>query len=83
MMLGSGKVAASTTTTRRAMHIIVLSETLMHNVTAKMRTNQSHLLALPSTRSLLSRALFSSEKISDFGTVAFSFVCGKYYPIID
>jgi hypothetical protein len=28
-------------------------------------------------------ALFSSEKISDFGTVALSFVCDKYYPIID
>jgi len=28
-------------------------------------------------------ALFSFEKISDFGTVALSFVCGKYYPIID
>ena len=30
-----------------------------------------------------SLALFSSEKISDFGTVALSFVCGKYCPIID
>ena len=28
-------------------------------------------------------ALFSSEKISDFGTVALSFVCDKYYPIMD
>ena len=28
---------------------------------------------------LTSWALFSSEKISDFGTVAFSFVCDKYY----
>jgi len=25
----------------------------------------------------------SSEKISDFGTVALSFVCDKYYPIMD
>ena len=30
-----------------------------------------------------SQALFSSEKISDFGTVAFSFVYDKYYPIIN
>jgi len=30
-----------------------------------------------------SRALFSFEKISDFGTVALSFVCEKYYPIMD
>jgi len=28
-------------------------------------------------------ALFSSEKISDFGTVALSFVCDKYYSIMD
>ena len=28
-------------------------------------------------------ALFSSEKISDFSTVALSFVCDKYYLIID
>jgi len=28
-------------------------------------------------------ALFSSEKISDFGTVSLSFVCDKYYPIMD
>jgi len=28
-------------------------------------------------------ASFSSEKISDFGTVAFSFLFNKYYPIID
>ena len=28
-------------------------------------------------------ASFSSEKISDFGTVALSFICDKYYPIID
>jgi len=28
-------------------------------------------------------ALFSSEKILDFGTVALSFVCDKYYPIVD
>ena len=27
--------------------------------------------------------LFSSEKISDFGTIAFSFLFDKYYPIID
>ena len=27
--------------------------------------------------------LFAFEKISDFGTVALSFVCDKYYPIID
>ena len=27
--------------------------------------------------------LFSSEKISDFGTVSISFVCDKYYPIMD
>jgi len=32
---------------------------------------------------LLTKALFSSEKISDFGTLALSFVCDKYYPIID
>ena len=30
-----------------------------------------------------SRDSFSSEKISDFGTVALSFVCDKYYSIID
>ena len=29
------------------------------------------------------KALFSSEKISVFGTVALSFVCDKYYPIMD
>ena len=29
------------------------------------------------------KALFSSEKISDFGTVALSFVCDKYYLIMD
>jgi len=29
------------------------------------------------------KAMFSSEKISDFGTVALSFICGKYYLIID
>jgi hypothetical protein len=29
------------------------------------------------------RALFSSEKWKVFGTVALSFVCDKYYPIID
>ena len=28
-------------------------------------------------------ALFTSEKISDFDTIAFSFVCDKYYLIID
>jgi len=28
-------------------------------------------------------ALFSFEKISDFGTVALSFVCDKHYSIID
>jgi len=28
-------------------------------------------------------ALFRYEKILDFATVALSFVCGKYYPIID
>ena len=28
-------------------------------------------------------ALFSSEKNSDFDTVAFSFLFDKYYPIID
>ena len=27
-------------------------------------------------------ALVSSEKISDFGIVALSFVCDKYYPIM-
>jgi len=26
---------------------------------------------------------FRCEKILDFDTVVFSFVCGKYYPIID
>ena len=31
----------------------------------------------------LARALFSSEKISNFGTVVFSFVCDKYYLIMD
>ena len=30
-----------------------------------------------------SGALFTSEKILDFDTVAFSFVCGKYYLIIN
>ena len=30
-----------------------------------------------------SEALFSSEKISDLGTVALSFVCDKYYLIMD
>jgi len=34
-------------------------------------------------RKLGHEALFSSENISDFGTVALLFVCGKYYPIID
>ena len=29
------------------------------------------------------KALFSSEKISDFGTVALSFVYDKYYSIMD
>jgi len=29
------------------------------------------------------KALFSSEKISDFGIVAFSFLFDKYYPIMD
>ena len=29
------------------------------------------------------KALFSSEKISDFGTVVFLFLFDKYYPIID
>ena len=28
-------------------------------------------------------ALFSLRKNLDFATVALSFVCGKYYPIID
>ena len=28
-------------------------------------------------------ALFSSEKWKVFGTVALSFVCDKYYPIMD
>jgi len=32
---------------------------------------------------LHSKALFSFEKFLDFGTVAISFVCSKYYPIID
>ena len=32
---------------------------------------------------LHAKALFSSEKISAFHTVALSFVCIKYYPIID
>ena len=30
-----------------------------------------------------SKQLFSSEKILDFGIVALSFVCDKYYPIVD
>ena len=30
-----------------------------------------------------SKALFSLGKILDFATVVLSFVCGKYYPIID
>jgi len=34
-------------------------------------------------RHILVYALFSSEKILDFGTVAFSFVCDKYCPIIN
>jgi len=38
------------------------------------------LLALDTHRS---GALFSFKKISDFDIVAFSFVCDKYYPIID
>jgi hypothetical protein len=29
------------------------------------------------------KALFSSEKISDFSTVAFSFLFDKQYPIVD
>jgi len=29
------------------------------------------------------QVLFSSEKISDFGTVAFLFLFDKYYPIMD
>jgi len=29
------------------------------------------------------QALFRCEKILDFATVALSFVCGKYYSIID
>jgi len=32
---------------------------------------------------LRTKALFSSEKISDFGTVAFLFLFDKYYPITD
>ena len=28
-------------------------------------------------------AFFGFEKISDFATVALSFVCNKYYPIVD
>ena len=31
----------------------------------------------------MTKALFSSEKISDFGTVAFLFLFDKYYPIMD
>jgi hypothetical protein len=31
----------------------------------------------------LAEALFSSEKWKVFGTVALSFVCDKYYPIIE
>jgi len=34
-------------------------------------------------QSIFIKALFSSEKISDFGTVAFSFLFDKYYSIID
>ena len=34
------------------------------------------------TTPILILALFSSEKWNFFGTVALSFVCDKYYPII-
>jgi hypothetical protein len=37
------------------------------------------LIFLPPT----TRALFRCEKILDFATVVFSFVCGKYYSIIN
>jgi len=33
--------------------------------------------------SMISSALFSSEKWKLFGTVALSFVCDKYYPIMN
>ena len=35
------------------------------------------------SRSSRGSALFRCEKILDFATVALSFVCGKYYPIMD
>jgi len=39
--------------------------------------SQSHMITV------ITWALFTSEKISDFGTVALSFVCDKYYLIMD
>ena len=33
--------------------------------------------------SIIAQALFSSEKWKVFGTVTLSFVCNKYYPIMD
>jgi len=39
--------------------------------------------ALLRTTTHKDNALFSSEKISNFGTVALSFVCDKYYLIMD
>ena len=40
-------------------------------------------VAGPRSAYFFSKALFSSEKISDFGTVAFLFLFNKHYPIID
>ena len=37
----------------------------------------------PAPRGIFSRVLFTSLKISDFGSVAFSFVCDKYYLIMN
>jgi len=34
-------------------------------------------------KAFVSKALFSSEKNLDFGTVAFLFLFDKHYPIID
>jgi len=48
-----------------------------------IQVNQGSIFTFSSGGALPNRALFSSEKISDFGTVAFSFVCDKYYLIMD
>jgi len=45
--------------------------------------NATLLLCIHGTVVISYLALFSSEKISDFGTVALLFVCDKYYLIMD